>query len=930
MRRHVSLGRVIGASLGFSLVTCALAQTPDVSLDEIIVTGSRLQTDSTDTVAPVTVLTRSDLERAGAASLGGILQALPMDTGSSINTNVDAAVGATRIDLRGLGAERTLVLLNGRRLPNGGIGGDDSVDIDSLPVALIERVEVLASGASAVYGSDAVGGVVNVITKQVERGSDVAASWQVTGEGDGQTASANAATGFGVLGGTWSVGLNYVRQDGVAAAQRDYSAEPLRIIDGNGTLGYAGQNGIPDGQFQIPAGNALGLPPGRYARIAGATGQTAANYRPFVREDSYSVAPFNQSQTPAEHSSVWLLGSNPIGASAHFFFEGLFDRRESSQGAASEQYFPLSDPTPTLADGTQGIPADNYYNPFGVDLHFAARRFVERGPRRAAESIDLWRAVAGVQGGVGAWNWEVAVGTARSSSTNPSTGLFATSRYVDALGPSGLDDSGRIVCGQRDPATGRVPPANVIPGCVPLDIFDGAGSVTQEQLDYMSPRAIEDSGSNEQRFAEAVFKGRAGRVLDRDVHWAFGAEYRRDAGSLVGDPLDVLNFQGLIDPNLPGGAFDVRELFSEVEVPLLHDRPWARDTSLNFGVRWSDYSSSGSNFSWGAGLRWRFSAEFALRANYATVFRAPSLDDLYSSRSIDDGFAFDPCGNDPTVAEQVHCAANGVPGGAYVQGTDQFGVISGGNPALKPESGGSFGFGLVFTPGWARGLTASADAYDIKLTDVVGTQDVEGVLSDCAAQGSHTSCGAIRRNPDGSVSLVSTVNQNLGHREVAGIDLAVDWHAPTATGDFSARILATWLDRWDERPVPGGELFRQAGRFDGGALPRWRASGYLDWRHGPWLASYAAEYVGSMSEKVEEFPPLRIFFTSYRRQIASALFHDLTGEYDFPSGLTLRAAITNLTDESPPFVNTGLPENTDPGTYRLLGRTYFLEARYHF
>ena len=183
MRRHVSLGRVIGASLGFSLVTCALAQTPDVSLDEIIVTGSRLQTDSTDTVAPVTVLTRSDLERAGAASLGGILQALPMDTGSSINTNSDFALGATRIDLRGLGAERTLVLLNGRRLPNGGIGGDDSVDIDSLPVALIERVEVLASGASAVYGSDAVGGVVNVITKQVERGSDVAASWQVTGEG---------------------------------------------------------------------------------------------------------------------------------------------------------------------------------------------------------------------------------------------------------------------------------------------------------------------------------------------------------------------------------------------------------------------------------------------------------------------------------------------------------------------------------------------------------------------------------------------------------------------------------------------------------------------------------------------------------------------------------------------------------------------------
>jgi len=926
------------ASLALLFTTGVFAQTRSADappkgeiLGEVIVTGSRLQVAATAANAPVTVLTREDLERAGADSLGDVLQALPMDTGTSLNPNVDASLGATRVDLRGLGSERTLVLLNGRRLPNGGVGGDASVDLNTLPVSMIERVEVLASGASAVHGSDAIGGVVNVITRRAHEGAELAGSWGITEEGDGQTVRGNAALGFDLLGGAWSLGLDYVRQDGVTDDRRSYSAQPMRIIGSAGTLGYVGQLGIPDGQFQVPAGNALGLQPGRYMRVPGATGQTAADYRPFTVADSYNVGHFNYSQTPIERRSAWLLGSQPLGESTRFFLEGLVHRRESAQYGAPEQYVPLSDPSPTLANGTKGIPAQNYYNPFGVDLPFAARRFEERGRRSVDEEIDLWRAVIGLEGTLGAWDWEVAAGTAESDATTRSAAVFAVTRYVETLGPSGPDDSGRIVCGARDPATGRVPAANVIPGCVPLNIFGGAGTVTQEQLDYMSPRTIVDKGTNDQRLAEAVLKGRWGQVLERDVHWAFGGEYRREAGSLVGDPLrNDSDFQGLIEPSLQGGSFDAKELFVEVNVPLWHDRAGARDVALDVGVRWSDFSSFGHNTAWQAGLHWQPLEEVTLRANYATVFHAPSLLDLFESRTVEPEFALDPCGNNPTPHQQVNCAADGVPGGAYVQSDAQLGVIRGGNPALGPETGKTYGMGVIYTPAWARGLTASLDFYAIELERVVGSDDLETVLVDCAQRGTAESCDAIRRFPDGSVSLVAGVNRNLGQRKVRGLDLAIDWDTVTRVGNLSARLLATYLERWDERPFSGGALIHHARWFDGGALPRWRASGHIDWRRGPWLASYAVEYIGSMTEDVLEFPPLRIFFAPYTRRIAPVFFHDIEAGYDFPHGLGLRAAITNVTDEDPPFVNTGLPENTDPGSYRLLGRTYFIQLLYRF
>ena len=917
--------------VAFDCVQAAADQPPSDApptelLSEIIVTGTRLPVAQTEMAAPVTVLTRRDIERGGSDSLGKILGSLPMNTGSQLNTSTDGSLGAARVNLRGLGPERTLVLLNGRRFPNGGLGGDDSVDLNMLPVSLIDRVEVLPSGASAIHGADAVGGVVNVITRQW--GAAIEASRTITERDDGQVLQGNAGFGFELFGASLSLAVDYAKQDGLTADQRSYSAQPLIIGDTDGTLVYAGQQGIPDGSFDVPAGNALGVEPGRYMRIPGTSGQAAADYRLFTRDDAFNQSQFNYSQMPNERGSLWLIGARPFSETSRFFVEAFVHERKSSVQGTPDQYITDADPSPTLSDGRRGIPADNYYNPFGVDILFAARRFVEQGIRRGAQDVDMWRVVAGMTGKIDSWNWELAIGSAESDTTNRSIGAFAQSRYVDALGPSGPDDAGRIVCGERDPGTGLVPAENVILDCVPLNLFGGAGSITQEQLDYMSPRTLVDRGTNDQDIAEAVLRGRWGQVLQRDVQWVFGTEYRREAGSHVQDPLRELGISGIANPALPRSEFDARELFAESYVPLLHDRAGARDTAFTASVRWSDFSSFGDHTSWQLGLVWRPLEELSLRTNFGTVFRAPSLFELLEPQTILPEFAFDPCGNDPTREQQLNCEANGVPGGSYVQSEDTFGVVRGGNPDLGPETGDSFGIGATYAPARVPGLTVDVDYFKIEIANRIAGTDIEALFFECADLGSPAACGAILRLPDGNPSLVAGLSRNQARYKTSGFDFSINWGMPTGLGEVEVGLLATYLEQWDEQPFPGGNFFQAAGLMVAGALPRWRASSHVDWRRGRWHASYAAQYIGSMTEEVFDFPPFGIDFEPYLRKVPSTLFHDLEAGYRLTKDLVLRAAITNATDEHPPFVNLFVPENTDAGTYPLLGRTYYFNFRY--
>jgi outer membrane receptor protein involved in Fe transport len=346
---------------------------------------------------------------------------------------------------------------------------------------------------------------------------------------------------------------------------------------------------------------------------------------------------------------------------------------------------------------------------------------------------------------------------------------------------------------------------------------------------------------------------------------------------------------------------------------------------LNIGLRWSDFSYVDSHTTWQVGLRWQPAEVLTLRANYNEVFRAPSLAELYQQPRRLEEMYFDPCGDEPTAAVKVNCAANGVPGGEYVQ--DRLSLIAeyGGNPELEPETGHTLGAGVIYTPAWANGLSASVDYFQANLSNLISFATPEEVLQECAVRG--LLCDAIGRDPDGHVTHLAAHYRNSGESEVRAVDLAIDWSAMIRIGELNLSLLATYLDRWDLQPFPGSEVYSYAGNFDRGARPHWRASGHIDWHSGPWMASYAAEYIGSYLEWVEAWTPFDIDFNSFHRRVDPVLYHDIEAGFRFDSGVTVRAAITNVTDEDPPYLNIA-PANTDVATYRLLGRSYFLELRY--
>jgi outer membrane receptor protein involved in Fe transport len=302
------------------------------------------------------------------------------------------------------------------------------------------------------------------------------------------------------------------------------------------------------------------------------------------------------------------------------------------------------------------------------------------------------------------------------------------------------------------------------------------------------PRALINRGTNEQRFAELVLSGPGGRMLGREVQWVLGADYQREAGSLAPDPLHAFAFNSFRFTPEVSGAYDQRELFAAVQVPLLHDRPWAQDMALNIGLRWSDFSSFDQHTTWEAGLRWQPAEELVLRASYGEVFRAPSLAQLYEPTVYVEQFAHDPCGNDPTPTQSANCEANGVPGGAYVQDGWAGIVVVGGNPELEPETGHTLGAGLIYTPVWAKGLSASVDYVQVNYSNISGASPDE-ILFECAERGS-SACEAITRLEDGRVSQLAATYRNFGESEVRAFDFAINWSAMPRIGGVKSRLLA--------------------------------------------------------------------------------------------------------------------------------------------
>jgi iron complex outermembrane receptor protein len=874
------------ATIPVVIATAAGAQEAQ-PLEEVVVTGSRLPSTGLRTSAPVTILDRAEIEATGSASIGELLRELPVATASATDSASRGNGGTATVALRGLGAVNTLVLINGRRVLSNNDGG--TVDLNSIPFEAVERVEVLQDGASAIYGSDAIAGVVNIIMRRDFDGLMLKGGYGAASRGDLPNREVSATFGRQNDDGGFVFNASWRKADGNFIADRPVSRDPdWRALGGRNFRDPLPVVAVVQG---LPGfGNQE-----RVLRDGVAQAATVDDFRAFIfpdtgdpltsGNDGINYWLYETSASDISQSNVWFTGDHTVGANLNAFVEASFNRRKS-QGYLAPDYFGAVFGDPII------LSANNDFNPFGVDLS-VARTIGEqpfRGRRQSQVTSDVSRFVAGLEGGIAAWQWDVSY-----NHQNLDQLTFA--------GEGVLRDELTQAAGDSDAcrAAGN--------GCVPINLLGGPGTITPEMLDFISADSSTTVKSTLQS-AVVNFSGKLFTLPAGDLNMAIGTEFRRESFSLDNDRNAELN--AFVARSPAPDAFppkrEVKELYAEVGVPLL------ASLDLDLAGRYSDYDRFGSTSNPKVGLKWRPIAGLMLRGSWGTGFRAPTFAEAFGGQTRGFATIVDPCAG-PNFASLPGCGGQQAP--ANTTGTF---VLSGGNPDLEPEDADNLTFGAVFTPGFARGLAMTLDVYRIKKDDIIGTIDRNFVLAQNAANGSFAD--RITRDPTTNAVLeVIATRANLLDQEIRGIDFGVQYETGVLSfGQFVVRTDITYLDDFEQSPAPGAPPVRRVGTYTDatGTLARVRGTGRVSWIRGNFTLGTAVRYVGGVRNDGS------LLVDGERLQADSYFQNDWIGSYEFESlGLKVTATVENVFDEMPPFLEGNFANGFDAGSFNSRGR-YFM------
>ncbi|WP_108947031.1 TonB-dependent receptor [Shewanella halifaxensis] len=937
LANSVRLALVSGAMTAAFTAPAVLAADED-GVERIEVTGSRIKRVDMEGANPVQVITREDLVESGIANVGDILQEIPAVAGAATNTAVNnGGSGAVRVSLRGLGSARTLVLINGRRMVNSGTGANASADLSTIPVAIIKRVEVLKDGASAVYGSDAIAGVVNIITRNDFEGFEVNASYDgSTAEWDGEVKTIDVTLGVTNENSNAVISAYYTQQTEQMSGDRDWSAFEYDLNPETGELDKGGSSAPPWGRYNGIDGNIAGQECSSFTHGAG-SGPGQSDPSDFANptgydcwdwgKDTYNYAPANYHVTPQERYGVFGAGEYQFTDSLRFFSELSFNRRTSETKLAPLPLAPLA--FFGWTDATYS--ADNYYNQqFGpkdkdgnsVDIADWRRRMVETGGRDTKFQVDTVRAVFGMAGEFGeTWGYEVSYVYGNNSSSSARAGGVNFEKVSQAVGPSFKDAEGNIVCGTVD---------NPIADCVSLNTFGIPGTdtqVSQEMLDFITFEA-HDLGGNEQTVISASIFGDAFELPAGPVGMVFGAEHREESGYDYPDALIALGITSGTTRQKTEGDYEVDELYTEMNFPLLSGVVGAESLEIDGALRYSDYNTFGDTTNYKLGLRWVPMDGLMFRSTVSTAFRAPSTSELFAGASDNSPTVVDKCATNPTP----FCIADGVPPGGFEPIGDQLSSTRGGNPDLTPEEADTLTVGFVYSPSFVEGLSLTVDYWDIELDNAISTIGEQLILDKCADEGVY--CDQITRyGPEagalyGNSSDIDDRNVNVGSITSKGYDFNVVYAIETGIGDLRFNLDSTYYDTYDITQADG-TVVENAGWFrrssGDGNFPEWKTNFNINLSQGDWAANWKIRYIG---ESLEPFDANNDGETdlndlSDSRTIDSQTIHDARFTYFFEN-VSATIGVSNIFDQDPPYAATGFNDNTDPRTYSTTGRHLFL------
>ncbi len=988
MERKYQVAAAVRRALVMSAVTAAGVAAPALAqenLGEIVVTGSRIRSANLEATTPVTQVTAADVVTQGVTRIEDLVNQLPQAFAAQNVTVANGAAGTATLNLRGLGSPRTLVLVDGRRLPYGGVT-NSAADINQIPTQMVERVDILTGGASAVYGSDAVAGVVNFIMKKDFEGVEVTSQYNfywhendysgpgatkfrdviaarnalnpvefalpddTVTDGEGKELSLVVGVNSGDGRGNITAYATVFDSKKVLQRDRDYSACALGA---NPTVQFA------CGGSATSAGGLFTDFSNYYLTV-----DTADSLRDFdFGTDLYNYGPLNHYQRPERRYSLGATGHYEFGEHADVYTQLMFTDYESiAQIAPGGNFFETNSvncdnpllPVNSLA--TIGCTPAMIAAGDSTTLYIG-RRNVEGGGRQQSFANSTFRLVAGVRGAINdGWGYDVSAQFSEGTGTASTLNSFDVNRVVSALDV--IDDGGVPTC--RSVIDGSDPL------CVPYNPFV-AGGITQEALNYLQVKGIQ-VGRISQEIYNGIVTGDLGvygvksPMASDGVQVVFGAEYRRDT---LDNKVDALQEQGLLTgsggPTIGiSGATKVEELFMEARVPIAQDQAFAESLSFDTAYRYSDYGDGVQTDTYKFGLEWAPISDVRFRASFQRAVRAANIVELFTAQGFNLFDANgDPCGaadRDPNASD-AECIASGVPAGLVGAASldspaGQYSFLQGGNPDLTPEESDTQSFGVVFQPRFAPGLAITVDYFDIQIDNTITIFNAVNTWTACYGNGDPDACGRINRNPGTGQLWIGTghvedLNINIGSLSTTGYDINIGYTGLEMGrfGSMAFNLTGTYLVDLITQPAPGIDLNPDPNIFDdtydctgyyssvcGTPNPQWRHRFRASWQT-PWDLDLSAtwRYYHETEGLTAANNPLP--FNRIDRLLSAESYFDLAANWAVTEKASVTLGINNVLDDNPSItasVGTTGNGNTFPQTFDALGRYVFLRATVGF
>jgi len=972
----LSLAMLVGPS-ALAQDTAAAGATGD---ETIIVTGSRINNPNLVQSSPVSVIGADEVTFQQPLSAEDLIRDLPgavPSTGPQTNNGSD---GSARANLRGLGSNRNLVLLNSRRITPRSTDG--VVDLNIIPVALIERVDVFTGGASTVYGADAVAGVLNFITKQDFAGIDMRAQFGLTGRGDGRTTRLDLTTGVNFDDGRGNAVLSIGYTNTQPVLQGDRAIGTIARQSTNCTaqqIAAQGCNPAVNNVVQgFPQGSPTAAPASIFSPFNGAVDPTGTKFTVGPNND-YNFQPINLFQTPLERYNIFGQTRYEITDNVEVYAEAMFTKTIVEANLAPSGVFGSTVQVPLNSQFLSAQQRDVLCNaavgasgglPVGTSCATAiaagtpvtvsvGRRFVEAGPRVQKWTTNMFHLTGGVRGKLtDSLDWDISAGYGQSDRIEARTGWGLLSRVRS--GVSGC-------------------PTGSAAGCVPINLFGPTGSITPQMLNFIEVPSFS--------FANTSFTTAMGTIsgdlgfsspfASNPVGIAAGVEYREYTASSAGDGLSRIPGEvlGAGAAALPiAGRYNTNEVYGEVIIPIVEDKRFFHSLTFEGGVRYADYSTTGGNWTWKAGGSWEPVPDVRIRGMYSRAVRAPNIAELFAPQVVSlTARPSDPCQG--TVAEvqargpnhRANCLAQlalvgapaGLLGSIAAPAAGQIQSTQGGNPDLDPETATTYTIGAVVQPRFLPNVSLSFDYWNIRVVDAITLPSQSDVIDGCFDRNVASLCNSIFRNPlDGRLSGPAETTfgpilarSNLGRIETSGFDLSANGRFDFDWATLTLNFNATWTQEFLFQATPASINRQCVGYYSVSCgVPQPRFSSFaratlgfnrgttasLAWRH---LSGTRVEPVVASKDQ----PPIGTPTTNGPTDIVQAYqrigaydYIDLALQQQIGKNLNLTFTVSNLFDRDPPAVGQTIAESsansggTFPTVYDPLGRRYVIGLNLRF